>query len=304
MLPSEHDVLILVYVLARETWHGSTEVRHRRLTIVDQVAHEKLISRAQYFVDAKDSVIFAGGLQQGSREQRQSAAEFRTIRQWIERQQRRGPDVNSHENKLPLSVWQEPIVHVGVRHGKTVRDALTLTQSFVVDEEECLVVNDGPAKTGAELVANIPRFAYIKKVAGIEHGIANKFVGPSMPVIRARFRYVLYVGAPVAPILCVVGIQYNAVFLDGIYSQLYSRRAARWNIESRIVNVAAIQGIVGHRRARSISSNFGDIAFGERIRTRVRRGCDADLQLDKLRKVPAIERQLRQRPFRDHSTHL
>src|SRR6266478_3066831 len=193
MLPAQHEVLILVYVLARETWHGSTEVRHRRLTIVDQVAHEKLISRAQYFVDAKDSVIFAGGLQQGSREQRQSAAESRTIRQWIERQQRGGPDVNSHENKLPLSVWQEPIVHVGVRHGKTVRDALTLTQSFVVDEEECLVVNDGPAKTGAELVANIPRFAYIKKVAGIEHGIADKFVSPTMPVIRTRFRYVLFV---------------------------------------------------------------------------------------------------------------
>ena len=38
-----------------------------------------------------------------------------------------------------------------------------------------------------------------------------------MPVIRARFRYVLYVGARVAPILCVVGIQYNAVFLDGIW---------------------------------------------------------------------------------------
>src|SRR6266849_4299071 len=177
MLPAEHDVLILVYVLARETWHGSTEVRHRRLTIVDQVAHEKLISRAQYFVDAKDSVIFAGGLQQG---------------------------------------------------------------------------------------------------------IADKFVSPTMPVIRTRFRYVLYVGAPVAPILCVVGIQYNAIFLDGIYSQLYSRRAARWNIESRIVNVAAIQGIVGHGRARSISSNFCDIAFGERIRTRVCHGCDADLQLDQL----------------------
>ncbi len=81
-------------------------------------------------------------------------------------------------------------------------------------------MNDGPAKTGAELVANIPRFAYIKKVAGIEHGIADKFVSPTMPVIRTRFRYVLYVGAPVALILCVVGIQYNAIFLDGIYSQL------------------------------------------------------------------------------------
>ena len=53
----------------------------------------------------------------------------------------------------------------------------------------------------AELIANISRFAYIKKVAGIERGIANKFVSPSMPVIRTRFRYVLYVGAPVAPIL-------------------------------------------------------------------------------------------------------
>src|SRR6266852_327778 len=282
MLPAEHDVLILVYVLARETWHRSAEVRHRRLTIVDQVPHEKLISGAQYFIDAKDSVILARGLQQGSGEQSQSAAEFRTIRHWIERQQRCGPRVNSHENKPPLSVGQKSIVRVAVWHGKTVRDALTLTQSFVVDEEECPVVNDGPAKTGAELVANIPRFAYIKKVAGIERGIANKFVSPTMPVIRTRFRYVLYVGAPVAPILCVVGIQYNAIFLDGIYSQLYSRRAARWNIESRIVNVAAIQGIVGHGRARSISSNFCDIAFGERIRTRVCHGCDADLQLDQL----------------------
>src|SRR6266704_7160248 len=90
MLPAQHDVLILVYVLARETWHRSTEVRHRRLTSVDQVAHKKLISRAQYFVDAKDSVILTCGLQQGSREQRQSAAKFRTIRQWIERQQRCG----------------------------------------------------------------------------------------------------------------------------------------------------------------------------------------------------------------------
>src|SRR5260370_37349997 len=140
------------------------------------------------------------------------------------------------------------MVRVGVRHGKTVRDALTLTQSFVVDEEECPVVNDGPAKTGAELVANIPRFAYIKKVACIEHGIANKFVSATMPVIRTRFRYVLYVGAPVAPILCVVGIQYNAVFLDGIYSHLYSRRDARVKMDSRSVNLAAIQRMVSHPR--------------------------------------------------------
>src|SRR6266446_1339050 len=123
MLPAEHEVLILVYVLARETWHRSTEVRHRRLTIVDQVALEKLISRAQYFVDTKDSVILARGLQQGSGEQSQSAAEFRTIRQWIERQQRCGRRINSHENKLTLSVGQKSIVGVAVWHGKTVRDA-------------------------------------------------------------------------------------------------------------------------------------------------------------------------------------
>src|SRR5260370_2326644 len=281
MLPAEDGVLILVYVLARETWHLSTEVRHRRLTIVDQVAHEKLISRAQYFIDAKDSVILARGLQQGSGEQSQSASEVRTIRHCIERKQWCGPRINSHENKPSLSVGQKSVVRIAVRHGKTVRDALTLTQSFVVDEDECLVVNDGPAKTGTELVANIPRFAYIKKVTGIERRVANKFVSPTMPVIRTRFRYVLYVGAPVPPLLFVVWPQYNAVFLDGIYSQLYSRGAARWNIESRIVNVATIQGIVGHRRARSIGSNFCDIAFGEGIRTRVRHGRDAHLQLAK-----------------------
>src|SRR5258708_3678966 len=166
-----------------------------------------LISRAQYFVDAKDSVILTCGLQQGSREQRQSAAEFRTIRQWIERQQRCGPRVNSHENKPPLSVWQKSIVHVGVRHGKTVRDALTLTQSFVVDEEECPVVNDGPAKTGAELVANIRRFAYIKKVPAIAHALPPKFESPPMPVFLPGLVCVFYVGSPVAPILGLLGIQ-------------------------------------------------------------------------------------------------
>src|SRR5260370_20076372 len=117
--------------------------------MVDQVAHEKLISRAQYFIDAKDSVILTRGLQQGNGEQSQSAAELRTIRHWIERQQRCGPRVNSHENKPPLSVGHKSIVRVAVLHRKTVPYALTLTQSFVLDEEECLVVNDWPATTGA-----------------------------------------------------------------------------------------------------------------------------------------------------------
>src|SRR5260370_24391038 len=172
MLPAEDGVLVSVYVLARETWHRTTEVRHRRLTIVDQVAHEQLISRAQYFVDTKDSVILASGLHQGSGEQSQSAAEFRTIRHWIERQQWCGPRINSHENKPSLSVEQKSVVRIAVRHRKTVRDALTLTQPFVVDEDDCLVLNDGPAKTATELIAHIPQFAYMTKVTGIERRVA------------------------------------------------------------------------------------------------------------------------------------
>ncbi len=65
-------------------------------------------------------------------------------------------------------------------HGRLNRHALGLTVAFIVEEEECLVLDDGPAEGRAKLVAAEAGLAAtygIEVAAGVEDTVAEEVIG-------------------------------------------------------------------------------------------------------------------------------
>src|ERR1700732_5383630 len=103
---------------------------------------------------------------------------------------------------------------------------MTLALGFVVNEEERLILLNGPTQRTAELI-EIELLLKRRKIAlGIQIGVAKILVKRPVELVRARFRRYQHSGTRPRTIFRRVIVSENLKFLDGV-DRRQNRNAAR-----------------------------------------------------------------------------
>src|SRR6267154_1349115 len=126
---------------------------------------------------------------------------------------------------------QLPVSSFLRRNGGNLGDPLRLADSFIVSEEECVVLDDRPADSSPKLVPLEGRnLAHIEIVQRVELAVAEKLVTAAMNLIRSRTRdRVDHAAGGFSIIRLIVAGQYGE-FLDCIDPQVSSQHAARCTV--------------------------------------------------------------------------
>src|SRR5215831_19441705 len=95
-----------------------------------------------------------------------------------------------------------------VRYGNIGRDALSLTQAFIVDKKECVAPDDRASQRRAKLVAFETRLAErIEIISGVERRVAEELKERPVQAVGSRLGHKFDIGSAIAAVLGTERIQ-------------------------------------------------------------------------------------------------
>src|SRR5580704_1609961 len=131
----------------------------------------------------------------------------------------------------------------GIGHVNRAGSGLTLAESFIVPEDERLILDDGPTSRSPELNATKWRNGRsIKKVARVKHLVAIKEESGSVKSVGARPGNRVDHRAGSAPVLCCVSCRYHRELLYSIDAKVQAGGPARCRVRV-VVNRNAIETV-------------------------------------------------------------
>ena len=163
--------------------------------------------------------------------------------------------------------------------------------AFVVAKDEPLVLDDGPARRGAELVQQQigKRLRVrIEVVARIESAVAMEVVGRAVKIVAARLEADIHhrAGLPsVFGALILLGVE----LLDGVERQDGWRRSGDANV---VDHAFAVVDVIVIGPIDRVVVVFKAVSVGrDAVKTAARRALDSGTKFQQVLKIPALQRQ-------------
>src|SRR6202042_2321185 len=175
--------------------------------------------------------------------------------------------------------------------------ALRLPQLFVVEEEEQLVLLDGPSNTAAKLILAVGRYLRrVKEVAPVQVAVAEEFVQGAVKTVGAGFAGRIHHRA-IAAELSAIGVGEDLEFGDGFNTEGSAQHARTRPVGPEALNVDIVQKI---RLAFRPGAGNAEVSLQavQQVRAAGWRphsvsSCDSWRQRNQVRKIAAVQRQVR-----------
>src|SRR6266853_1399012 len=179
---------------------------------------------------------------------------------------------------------------------------------FIIQEEKCLVLYDRPAERASKLVVVEWRLRFtrgIEEIARIQSVVAEILEGGAVNLVGSTSRYDVDDCAAIPAVLRFkIGEHAHVAHrVDGKDRRRRGEYAALingWIVPVAVIHVRSVEQIVIRSAARAVHGKF--TKGSRRIRDLIWRACYAGIQIDQLRVIASIDRQVLYRLLRERAS--
>ena len=260
------------------------------LRVVERVAHEDLVLRADVLVEPRLHEVLVQRLVEDEVVHRETPAEVRPVGDGEGGQVRRHCGIDGHR----AHAGQGATARVVVGHDGRDGAAEPVPQPLEAYEDERPVVADRRAERGAELVAReVGLRRGIEVVARVEGVVAMVEVAAAVALVGARFRDRVDLPSGAAAELGSVGIGLDPELPDRLGAERGARRASGRPV-GEVVERRPVQQVHVGPRVLAVDAH-GQPVGDHRASVAMRVGDDAGLQERQVGVVAAVQRQVADR---------